>query len=52
MNGIELQDREFFAAIKEAADQRQRRANYCPAIRCSTSWSGNWRCDCLISRPV
>ena len=48
MNGIELQDREFFAAIKEGRPTAASR-KYCPAIRCSTSWSGNWRCSPAVS---
>ena len=42
MNGIELQDREFFAAIRKAASRTPAWRRCCRATRCWTSWSGSW----------
>ena len=39
MNGIELQDREFFAAIKEKREPNASVAQCLPPCRCWTSWN-------------
>jgi 2-hydroxy-4-carboxymuconate semialdehyde hemiacetal dehydrogenase len=41
MNGIELQDREFFAAIREGREPNAAWRRCCPATRCCTSWNSN-----------
>ena len=43
MNGIELQDREFFAAIGEGANRTPAWPRCCRAARCCTGWHSSWR---------
>ena len=42
MNGIELQDREFFAAIREGREPNASVAQVLPCYRCCTRWSSSW----------
>ena len=41
MNGIELQDREFFAAIRDGREPNAAWRRCCPATARSTGWSGS-----------
>jgi 2-hydroxy-4-carboxymuconate semialdehyde hemiacetal dehydrogenase len=41
MNGIELQDREFFAAIREGREPNSSVQQVFPATRCCTTWSSS-----------
>ena len=56
MNGIELQDREFFAAIREGREPNASVAQVCPATGCSTisrsAWGDlarRWRSGTLVA---
>ena len=51
MNGIELEDREFFAAIKDKREPNSSVAQCLPAMRRSTGWSASSTASARFSAP-
>jgi hypothetical protein len=49
MNGIELQDREFFAAIKEGREPNASVAQALPAMTPTSSNRSSWRRRSIVS---